>query len=647
MNSSKSNSTSVLKSNPTGGAGGGAAGTAAGVKRAVLGDVSNSTAVLGNGKVTASGPKGAKTTSTRQALRPSTTTTTHQTAAAANQSQIQKFQSQQKQSQLQQSKPKRKSLGGVQQQQVVVAPRAPAAVIAAERKTRSSVAAASKTGTAISSSKAGSSAAAVSSTADAATKRKSRTSRAAAASVIPPTATAPVDEEAMAPAVKSIKTASSKSTAPAIVSEAPVGAVTRRKSLIMANVNTNAKANKSATEKQQVGSAAAGEAVKPERRVSRKNSRDDDIEEQRIEARNHASKKARTLPHDDLDKEDAMDPMMVSEYVEEIFAYLQVLEVESLPNPSYMENQKELQWKMRSILVDWIIEVHLKFRLLPETLFLAVNIIDRFLSLRVVSLVKLQLVGVTALFIASKYEEVMSPSIQSFLYMAEDGYTESEIVRAERYMLQVLKFNMQYPTPLSFLRRSSKADSYDIQTRTLAKYLMEITLLDHRFLGIRASKIAAAAHYLARHMLDRGDWNKNLVYYSGYAKDELDQPVTFMLEFLSKPTKYEAIYKKYSQRKFMKGALFVKDWIVSRGSVGVHPVYEHAMNVEMRKEWIRRRKEQLEQSSSEVVDFDAAEDCSEEENVETSCGCGECHDSEEEEEQEEEEEGESEDSDSY
>lgn len=109
--------------------------------------------------------------------------------------------------------------------------------------------------------------------------------------MIPPTATAPVDEEAMAPAVKSIKTASSKSTAPAIVSEAPVGAVTRRKSLIMANVNTNAKANKSATEKQQVGSAAAGEAVKPERRVSRKNSRDDDIEEQRIEARNHASKK--------------------------------------------------------------------------------------------------------------------------------------------------------------------------------------------------------------------------------------------------------------------------------------------------------------------------------------------------------------------
>lgn len=144
--------------------------------------------------------------------------------------------------------------------------------------------------------------------------------------------------------------------------------------------------------------------------------------------------------------------------------------------------------------------------LLKTILTLAVNIIDRFLSLRVVSLVKLQLVGLTSLFIASKYEEVISPSIQNFLYMAEDGYTEDEIVRAERYVLQVLKFSLHYPTPMSFLRRSSKADDYDIQTRTLAKYLMEITLLDHRFLGVVGSAVAASAHYLARFMLNRGSW---------------------------------------------------------------------------------------------------------------------------------------------
>ena len=59
---------------------------------------------------------------------------------------------------------------------------------------------------------------------------------------------------------------------------------------------------------------------------------------------------------------------------------------------------------------------------------------------------------------------------------------------------------------MSFLRRSSKADDYDIQVRTLAKYVMEVTLLDHRFLAVPASKVAATAHYLARHMLERGSW---------------------------------------------------------------------------------------------------------------------------------------------
>ena len=137
---------------------------------------------------------------------------------------------------------------------------------------------------------------------------------------------------------------------------------------------------------------------------------------------------------------------------------------------------------MRGILMDWLLEVHNKFRLLPETLYLCVNIIDRFLSARPVSLAKLQLVGITCMFIAAKYEEVVAPTVQNFLYMADGGYTEEEILKAERYVLQVLDFSLQYPSPFNFLRRVSKADGYDIQSRTLAKYLMEISLVDHTFL---------------------------------------------------------------------------------------------------------------------------------------------------------------------
>jgi G2/mitotic-specific cyclin 1/2 len=171
-----------------------------------------------------------------------------------------------------------------------------------------------------------------------------------------------------------------------------------------------------------------------------------------------------------------------------------------------MDSQKELVWKMRGILVDWLMEVHCNFGLLPETLFLAVNIIDRFLSARVVSLIKLQLVGVTALFIASKYEEVMAPSIKNFTFMADGSLKDADILKAERYVLQVLDFQLCYPNPMHFLRRASKADNYDIYTRTVAKYFMEIPLVDHRFMACPPSLISASALFLAKKILSRGDW---------------------------------------------------------------------------------------------------------------------------------------------
>ncbi len=115
-----------------------------------------------------------------------------------------------------------------------------------------------------------------------------------------------------------------------------------------------------------------------------------------------------------LDDEDLDDPLMVAEYANEIFEYLHDLECNSMPNPQYMSHQDDLEWKTRGILVDWLIEVHTRFHLLPETLFLAVNIIDRFLSEKVVLLDRLQLVGVTAMFIASKYEEVTLAPCREF-----------------------------------------------------------------------------------------------------------------------------------------------------------------------------------------------------------------------------------------
>jgi G2/mitotic-specific cyclin 1/2 len=97
-------------------------------------------------------------------------------------------------------------------------------------------------------------------------------------------------------------------------------------------------------------------------------------------------------------------------------------------------------------------------------------------------------------------------SVDEFVFMTENGYTKEEILKGERIILQTLDFTISsYCSPYSWVRRISKADDYDIQTRTLSKFLMEVTLLDHRFLRCKPSMIAAIGMYLARKMLG-GDW---------------------------------------------------------------------------------------------------------------------------------------------
>ncbi|KAK3805009.1 MAG: cyclin-like protein [Benniella sp.] len=289
------------------------------------------------------------------------------------------------------------------------------------------------------------------------------------------------------------------------------------------------------------------------------------------EARTHEEEENMKRPKRDehaqwgeLEDDDAGDPLMVSEYANQIFEYMQELEMNTMPDPNYMSSQKELAWRMRGVLIDWLAEVHYKFKLLPETLFLAVNLIDRFLSLRAVSMAKLQLVGVTSLFIAAKYEEVIAPSVQNFIYMSDGGFKDKEILQAERYMLQTLNFQLSFPSPMNFLRRISKADNYDIHSRTVAKYLMEIPLLDHNFLECPPSMISGAAICLARRMIGRYEWHENLVYYSGYTEDELMPCMERMVHFLQRPPKANSfIFRKYATRRFLKASVFCREWVLN------------------------------------------------------------------------------------
>lgn len=285
---------------------------------------------------------------------------------------------------------------------------------------------------------------------------------------------------------------------------------------------------------------------------------------------------ARAAAHDDammrlgLDAEEARDLSMVAEYAQDIFEYMGLCERESMANPSYMDFQDEIQWHMRATLIDWLLQVHMRYHMLPETLWIAVNLVDRFLSARIVSLAKLQLVGVTAMFIAAKYEEILAPSVEEFVFMTDGGYSREEILKGERIVLSTLDFNVSsYCSPYSWVRRISKADDYDIQTRTLCKCLMEVMLLHHLFLRIRPSMIAAIGMFVAKRMLG-GVWDDAFVYYSHFTERQLLPGANVLLERLTEPGFEEQfVYKKYASKKFLKASMYARNWALRHRTL--HP----------------------------------------------------------------------------
>lgn len=265
-----------------------------------------------------------------------------------------------------------------------------------------------------------------------------------------------------------------------------------------------------------------------------------------------------TRPEEDVEDE-FWDTSMVAEYSDEIFDFMKEQELKMLPNAHYMDYQVEIQWSMRSILMDWLVQVHHRFGLLPETLYLCVNYVDRFLSSKIISLDRIQLVGATALFIAAKYEEINCPSVWEVVFMVEQRYTAERILEAERLMLYVLRFELGWPGPMSFLRRISKADDYDLETRTMAKYFLELTIMDERFVSSPPSFLAAGAHCLARLMLGKGDWSAAHIHYSGYTYSQLLPLVSVLLECCENPGGHHAfIFEKYADKRYKRASLFVQ-----------------------------------------------------------------------------------------
>ncbi|KAG6712135.1 hypothetical protein I3843_05G083000 [Carya illinoinensis] len=200
----------------------------------------------------------------------------------------------------------------------------------------------------------------------------------------------------------------------------------------------------------------------------------------------------------DVDSSDLKDPLAVVEYIDDIIAYCRKTEYSSCVSPNYMTHQFDINEKMRAILIDWLIEVHYKFELMDETLFLTVNLIDRFLERQTVIRKKLQLVGLTAILLGCKYEEVSVPLVEDLLLLSDKAYTRKEVIDMERLMVNKLQFNLSVPTPYVFMRRFLKAAQSNQKLELLSFFIIELCLVEYEMLKFPPSLLAAAAIYTAQ-----------------------------------------------------------------------------------------------------------------------------------------------------
>eukprot|EP01018_Ginkgo_biloba_P028897 Gb_01761 [translate_table: standard] len=273
----------------------------------------------------------------------------------------------------------------------------------------------------------------------------------------------------------------------------------------------------------------------------------------------------------DIDEEDNENVLAVVEYVDDIYHFYWDIEVSSIPkvkdrsiakyesfvlqgiahfmhnvhqrrkhttpitisaycavwarrflSSSYMSSQTDINQKMRGILINWLIDIHFKFDLMPETLFLMTNLIDRFLSVHIIKRKDFQLVGITAMLVASKYEELWSPKVKELIEISDNSYTHAEMLSMEKLILNKLRFNLTIPTPYVFMKRFLKAARADKQLEHLSFYLIELCLVEYEALKWKPSMLAACAIYTAQHVLQRMPaWTHLLQKHAHYEESEL------------------------------------------------------------------------------------------------------------------------------
>ncbi|WVF67844.1 hypothetical protein IAT40_002605 [Kwoniella sp. CBS 6097] len=255
-------------------------------------------------------------------------------------------------------------------------------------------------------------------------------------------------------------------------------------------------------------------------------------------------------------------PYFEEDYSDEIQVYMHSMDNSTLASAELMDMQPELQWFMRPYLIDFLIEVHQQFRLRPEVLYLALNIVDRYVSKRVVYKKHYQLVGCAALWIAAKFEDGKDkvPLVRELAEMCCKAYDESAFIQMEGHVLSTINWNIGHPSAEAWLRINTSGNNYeDPKVQNMARFLMEITLFHREFVGIQSSLIAAGALMLARFIC--GKARKPVARHESVAvriAHAIDKHFAEKLENIS-----EIVIRKYAPTYYGRCSTICREWYLS------------------------------------------------------------------------------------
>ena len=267
----------------------------------------------------------------------------------------------------------------------------------------------------------------------------------------------------------------------------------------------------------------------------------------------------------------------IQEYKEEIMNNLFKMEMENRPNYSifpqiYDKNNNILTYLKRFSYINVMISYQLELLLHQETLFLSINLFDRYIQKLILekkNTEDLNIIALTCLFIASKYEEIYPPYLQDYLDLYKNKYLKRDIFLKEDEILSKLDFQVLNTSPFLFLKifcqfdnnYENKQNQKDNDTNICfygAQFFLELCLIEPKFCELKPSLQAAICLYLSRKFLlykknnNNKIWSFDLFFKTNYSEIKIKKHIKIALITINN------FFKNIYTKNFMAMPLYIK-----------------------------------------------------------------------------------------